>query len=332
MDWAWLLEAIDKDKNPDAEVLVTGVVVVFVILCLLLRFCLQGLCAAGCSKKAWDAWREKNSKEAAAKKREAEIGPYVKAVMVEGRRVPVEMLRERKDQVLAYMFWLIGGFVGIHHFYLERWVHGLLVMWTLNFFGAGMLSDFWFMPAYVNGANSGISAASRKGRGGVCGWLLFVIAVPSVVAAALAVDVMALKELPQVLRWAGVADMEKLAANTTVNPFDVLKVPRDAELSAVSAKLAALRRAEPKPCNAVCKARLEDFRRAHAFITCEFDGKVARRGHPRFRLELMRAAYMWWRSAEEVFRAIEAWKERTTAGDDDDEEGMGSPAKAADEL
>lgn len=60
-----------------------------------------------------------------------------------------------KSLVLTYILWLFGGFIGLHHFYLNRIVHGFLYMCCPGgYFGAGWIRDIWRIPSYVKEANN----------------------------------------------------------------------------------------------------------------------------------------------------------------------------------
>jgi len=51
---------------------------------------------------------------------------------------------------VAYILWLIGGGLGLHHLYLRRWKQAF-VWWCLpgGYFGAGWFRDMWRIPEYV---------------------------------------------------------------------------------------------------------------------------------------------------------------------------------------
>lgn len=59
-----------------------------------------------------------------------------------------------KSLIISYILWFFGGFVGLHHFYLNRTTQGFL--WLClpgGYFGLGWFRDFWRIPAYVREAN-----------------------------------------------------------------------------------------------------------------------------------------------------------------------------------
>ncbi|GAB6027072.1 hypothetical protein CHUAL_013798 [Chamberlinius hualienensis] len=60
-----------------------------------------------------------------------------------------------KTKWKAYVLWLVGGFFGLHQFYLERDVQAFVTWCTLGgFFGIGWIRDFWKIPQYVAEANN----------------------------------------------------------------------------------------------------------------------------------------------------------------------------------
>ncbi|XP_066263517.1 dnaJ homolog subfamily C member 22-like [Branchiostoma lanceolatum] len=59
-----------------------------------------------------------------------------------------------KSILLTYILWLIGGFFGLHHFYLRR-DRQAFVWWCTcgGIFGLGWFRDLWRIPDYVRYAN-----------------------------------------------------------------------------------------------------------------------------------------------------------------------------------
>ena len=55
---------------------------------------------------------------------------------------------------VAYLLWLVGGWLGLHHFYLKRDKQAF-VWWCLpgGYFGLGWVRDLWRIPEYVREAN-----------------------------------------------------------------------------------------------------------------------------------------------------------------------------------
>lgn len=58
--------------------------------------------------------------------------------------------------VIAYIFWLLGGPFGLHHFYLGRDRHALV--WFISFGGLalGWFRDLWRLPEYVYESNQDV--------------------------------------------------------------------------------------------------------------------------------------------------------------------------------
>ena len=56
--------------------------------------------------------------------------------------------------IIAYCLWLVGGWAGLHHFYLNRDKQAF-VWWCLpgGYFGLGWIRDLWRIPEYVREAN-----------------------------------------------------------------------------------------------------------------------------------------------------------------------------------
>jgi len=59
------------------------------------------------------------------------------------------------NKCMAYLLWAVGGFFGLHHFYLKRDKQAFL-WWCLpgGYFGAGWIRDIWRIPEYVAEANN----------------------------------------------------------------------------------------------------------------------------------------------------------------------------------
>jgi hypothetical protein len=58
-----------------------------------------------------------------------------------------------KSLLLTYLLWLVGGFLGLHKFYLGRPIVGLLYFFTGGLFVLGWIVDFFTIPRQVRIAN-----------------------------------------------------------------------------------------------------------------------------------------------------------------------------------
>lgn len=60
-----------------------------------------------------------------------------------------------KSTIVSYLLWLVGGFgvLGLHRFYLGRWVTGLLWFFTGGLLLVGALVDLVLIPGMVQVEN-----------------------------------------------------------------------------------------------------------------------------------------------------------------------------------
>jgi TM2 domain-containing membrane protein YozV len=60
-----------------------------------------------------------------------------------------------KSTTITYLLWLLGGFgvLGLHRFYLGRWVTGLLWLFTGGAFMIGAIIDLFLIPELVRVEN-----------------------------------------------------------------------------------------------------------------------------------------------------------------------------------
>ena len=68
--------------------------------------------------------------------------------------LPLDPRMGRKSVCLTYLFWLIGGWFGLHQIYLRRDRHAFLI-WSsaAGYLGFGLIRDLWRIPEYVRDAN-----------------------------------------------------------------------------------------------------------------------------------------------------------------------------------
>lgn len=74
--------------------------------------------------------------------------------------------RKRLDD--AYVLWFPGGFLGLHHFYLNNIGLGVLYLFTFGLLGVGWLIDACLMPYHVKRANSNIPDSIEKSAAETC--------------------------------------------------------------------------------------------------------------------------------------------------------------------
>ncbi len=60
-----------------------------------------------------------------------------------------------KSTPVAYLLWLLGGLgvLGLHRFYLGRWITGLIWLFTGGLFFIGAIVDLFLMPGMVRVEN-----------------------------------------------------------------------------------------------------------------------------------------------------------------------------------
>ena len=59
----------------------------------------------------------------------------------------------RKDYSLAWLLLTFLGLLGLHRFYLGKWVTGLLYLLTAGLFGLGYLYDYWTLNGQIDEIN-----------------------------------------------------------------------------------------------------------------------------------------------------------------------------------
>jgi hypothetical protein len=89
---------------------------------------------------------------------------------VKSKRRPAQHIAV-KSTAIAYVLWLLGGFgvLGLHRFYLGRWVSGLVWLFTGGLLGIGAIIDLFLIPGMVRIENLSqqlLVEASRGSRAG----------------------------------------------------------------------------------------------------------------------------------------------------------------------
>lgn len=83
------------------------------------------------------------------------VGWLVDVVLIPGmdRSADHRYAAGRADYNLAWVLLTFGGLLGLHHFYLGRFLNGLLWLLTGGLLGVGWAYDFWRMNEMVHEAN-----------------------------------------------------------------------------------------------------------------------------------------------------------------------------------
>mmetsp|Transcript_49266 Transcript_49266/g.107191 ORF Transcript_49266/g.107191 Transcript_49266/m.107191 type:complete len:299 (+) Transcript_49266:92-988(+) len=146
--------------------------------------------------------------------------------------VRLEHMQDKKCLSSSYLLWFFFGLLGSHHFYLDRLVHGIVCVWTLNFLGVGWVLDGLLLPFYVRGFNarrtSPLAPWDTSRRRLWC-------RLPLLALCLLTVLLTTFLYLPRALNWTKVLDVDRLRAQTQANPYDVLGVTPGASLAGVRA-------------------------------------------------------------------------------------------------
>jgi TM2 domain-containing membrane protein YozV len=71
-----------------------------------------------------------------------------------------------KSALVAYLLWVLGGFgvLGLHRFYLGRWVTGLIWLFTGGVFFIGALIDLFLIPSMLQVENLSRQLLAETGR------------------------------------------------------------------------------------------------------------------------------------------------------------------------
>lgn len=73
---------------------------------------------------------------------------------IKSNKGEVNTLPAQKSVVIAYVLWLFGGILGLHHIYLRRDRHAFVWWCTVGgYFGIGWLFEIFMIPGYVRDAN-----------------------------------------------------------------------------------------------------------------------------------------------------------------------------------
>lgn len=194
-------------------------------------------------------------------------GEYAVALELQKPEASREQLQPRKCILSAYVLWFFGGFVGAHHFYLERFGHGFAAIGTLNFCGVGYLADGLLLSRYVECFNckrvSGSAPLDGSRRA------LFV-RLPVVAVVVLLAPVFLLMKGPAILNGLGVVNLDLSKAQTEIDPYELLGLPRGASMAEAKAayRKESLRWHPDRniDCGKRCESKMADIGKAFEFI------------------------------------------------------------------
>eukprot|EP00440_Ansanella_granifera_P004717 gb/GFBE01005115.1/.p1 GENE.gb/GFBE01005115.1/~~gb/GFBE01005115.1/.p1 ORF type:complete len:281 (+),score=54.74 gb/GFBE01005115.1/:1-843(+) len=147
--------------------------------------------------------------------------------------VDVSKLQPRKRVFTSYLLWICGIIFPMHHFYLDRLLHGMLATWTLNFCFLGWVLDGFMIPRYVRSYNrercADFAEYDSSRRALLCKFPLLWLCTIGLMGAGIVY-------FPTMLHHLNVVDIDRVAAQTEVNPYELLGLSRYA--SAQEAKAA----------------------------------------------------------------------------------------------
>lgn len=63
---------------------------------------------------------------------------------------------------VGWVLLMLGGFLGMHRMYMDKWGTGILYLLTLGVFGFGILYDLWTLDAQINERNAQLSTVSES--------------------------------------------------------------------------------------------------------------------------------------------------------------------------
>jgi hypothetical protein len=86
--------------------------------------------------------------------------PYGAPVQIRGSQLGVYTPPD-KDLGIAYLLWLLLGFLGVHHFYLGKVGRGLWYLFTFGFLTLGLWVDVFTLPRQVRRVNTERRAGLR---------------------------------------------------------------------------------------------------------------------------------------------------------------------------
>jgi len=184
--------------------------------------------------------------------------------------VPLEHVQHKKNIWMAYCLWLGAGALGVHHFYLERIVHGTAAAWTFNFLLIGWACDAFMLPSYVANYNRGTANTAPWDRS-----LQRVFCRMCVVFLLLVMLFMAAFSYgPLVLQGVGLHSSEKVKVHVAQESFAILNI--SATSTPQEAKKAyeeMVSKLDAKLCDEFCQDSKRKLRKAYDFIRANSKSK-----------------------------------------------------------
>jgi len=161
----------------------------------------------------------------------------------------------------------MGPLGNAHLFYLGRATHGIIAIWTLNLVGMGWLSDLFLIPCYVRSFNSRYASPcaerDRSCRGLLCRLPLMLIGTAGTL-------LLLFSCTPWLLHRVGALDLDRLAAQTELNPYEVLGLkPGDGLQEAKRAYRQLSRKWHPDhnaDCGHACENKMAEMNKAMDLI------------------------------------------------------------------
>jgi TM2 domain-containing membrane protein YozV len=85
------------------------------------------------------------------------IGWIVDAFLIPSmaRQADCRFAAGRIDYSVAWILLTFLGVLGIHRFYLGKWITGIIYLVTLGLFGIGLIYDFWTLNTQISELNTG---------------------------------------------------------------------------------------------------------------------------------------------------------------------------------
>mmetsp|Transcript_5447 Transcript_5447/g.10377 ORF Transcript_5447/g.10377 Transcript_5447/m.10377 type:complete len:359 (-) Transcript_5447:50-1126(-) len=252
----------DDDEIPDNDLagLVAWLIIIFVVG--LLIWCCQrfACCCCCCCRRSCPSLHQRFAPA------EPDRGAAESAtVKVDGKDMPVDLLVQKKELWTTYLLWISAGLTGAHHFYLDRLVHGVLSMLTLNFLLCGWMLDALMIPFYVRGFNSRTAGSARHDAS--CRHIC--LRLPMVMTIWACVVSVGITKTPRILHSFSVVDLDRDIAKTKENPYSMLGAsPGDDSRTLARAyqeQKRKVQRSPSSPCDRKCKEQLAELQKAYQF-------------------------------------------------------------------